>query len=137
MAELAHRFALSYRTEPLFPSAGIGQKGVEFAFDQDPKLGDLVTGRCQRLTRHERSYANFAGDGCKLFGIQAITKPNRLQPSHHAIGIGNGEWHRKPKAGRLRHGGLLYPNELSRSSPSRQLMLTRSVAVGWGVYSKA
>ena len=55
--ELAHRFALSYRTEPLFPSAGICQKGVEFAFDQDPKLGDLVTGRRQRLTRHERSHA--------------------------------------------------------------------------------
>ena len=86
-ADLADRFALPYRAEPLFPSAGIGQKGVEFAFDQDPKLGNLVTGRRQRLTRHERSHANVAGDGCKLFGIQAFTKPNRPQPSHHALGI--------------------------------------------------
>ena len=42
--ELAHRLALPYRSKPLFPSAGICQKRVEFAFDEDPELSDFVAG---------------------------------------------------------------------------------------------
>src|SRR6476469_876017 len=86
-ADLAHRFALPYRTEPLFPSARIDQKGIEFAFDQDPKLGDLLAGRCQRITGQKWSYAQLPGDGCQLLAIQALAKPNRAQPIHHSLGI--------------------------------------------------
>ena len=75
--DLADRFALSYRAEKLFASAGICYEGVELAFDYDPKLGNGVTGRSQRLARDEWSDPNFSGDSFKLFGIQAIAKANR------------------------------------------------------------
>jgi len=61
--ELAHRFALSYGANPFFAPAGVGQKCFELAFDHNPKLGDLVAGRRQRLLRHEGSHLNLAGDG--------------------------------------------------------------------------
>ena len=94
--DLAHRFALSDDPEPTFPSAGIGQKGVEFAFDHDPKLGDLVTGRRQRLTGREWSHLDLAGDGLNCLGIQFRTKPRSRQPGDHAFGVNFWRWHADP-----------------------------------------
>ena len=76
---------------------GSVKKDVEFAFDQDPKLGNLVTGRRQRLTRRERSHESFAGDGCKLLGIQAFTEPDRPQASQHSLVVRCQRWHVAPQ----------------------------------------